>query len=1575
MKKKFLALVLTLAMVLSLVPVTALAVGENDPVTEVSTDANSPVQIKKSINDTGDKLTLEAYLTNEVTENVSTKPLDIVLVLDQSGSMAYNFEGNTTNENIERRQYAMKEAVKNFIDKAYSENGTHKMAIVTFSEDAAQLANWTTVDANGRTTLINSVEGLEDTPSGATNVAAGMQEAQTLLNAQTNSDSQKVVIVFTDGVPTTRSNFDTTVANSAITAAKAMKNAGAVVYTVGIFKGANPEQLYGNKWNYETIEDVPCTGEVGSCWGGSWLANLFGNNDFDAIDVPAGNRFLNYLSSNFSEATEIGITKGRYHPKHTELVAGNGWKIEANSSRTAFTYYLTATNADGLNSVFEKIIGEISTLEIEAGTDAILSDTLSDYFTLNILEGSNAENAITAKQLDCTGKDENGYTWTEASTQPEMQIDVTGKTINVTGFNYTKNAVTATTKNGTTNYSGSKLVVTIPIKADTSCENWTSGENFYPTNDTSDNRAGLSNYKDKNGETLLSTLLKESPEAKVTAYTVTYNWGDAPAGQTLPTDSRNYIPGQSYTVNSSFREDTIVPDANGGSYQFSGWNDPNDPKGVMGTKDVTIIGSWKHTEPTPPDPTYTLTYDANGGKFGSGEAASTTKQESNITTGNHPLNYSEEYTPTHAKSGDKDVIFLGWSAEKLNVLDSASNAAENAGKIITSVNVTDKGATVYAVWGLDKDGDSTPDVFQATVTYKIEHGHWYNAGTGESISKDPVTAQFTLYEKSGNQWVAKNPTLGNTIPTGRGSDAGYTANGWYKDNETTSVSIDAHTLVTGDVTYTFKYVKTSTEATWDVSRSKTAASGLTKNSNGDWTTDVTLSLPSAEEELASDVVFVLDTSDCVGTVMDQVSELVTQLKAAQESSGAEIKVGVVAFKGSALPMFGEELVSVKKAEETLTKMIDEVKAVPLKDGKPDKAAQEQAVMKYLDADTNFIYKGSNLHSGLLGAQELLKKDTAVSNTRKYVVTITDGMTYYWNKGDDVYGVYGGSNADNTAEANLLFYTWCGVHGIDTEGTYKLPETFSWDTYVTSATALIAADNGAYDVNIRDAAKKLGINFNAFNAVRFITNHDDLTAQSIPYISYNDRVNHAHCIDQSVIACLATYQEMVDSKYKCYVVNSDYDTSTFPGLFTSELNKLANVTGNVDFTSIQKNILYAVSAGSTVTDTIGEKFTFGGVNSVTLTVGGNKITGTVDGNTVNFGEKKSDGKYPYTVTYIPDTKTFAWTINENVSNFAPVQLTYTVKLTKPETAAATYGQTDLDGDTFIDGTQTKVDTGKALYTNQSATLLPVNSAGKLGQPLLFPKPSVFYTINGSSGGHGGNGGGTVTIPDDVPTGLNGKDHYAYVVGYPDGMVYPQKNITRAEVATIFFRLLKDETREANMTKSNGYNDMKDGAWYTCAVSTLSKMGIIKGYEDGSFKPDASISRAEFAAIAARFDPDGDKTPATFSDVSSHWAKDEISIAANHGWIKGYEDGSFKPDQKITRAETMTLVNRVLKRLPETKDDLHKDMKTWPDNQKESAWFYLAVQEATNSHYQKLKKDGTHETWESMRETRDWAALEK
>ena len=245
---------------------------------------------------------------------------------------------------------------------------------------------------------------------------------------------------------------------------------------------------------------------------------------------------------------------------------------------------------------------------------------------------------------------------------------------------------------------------------------------------------------------------------------------------------------------------------------------------------------------------------------------------------------------------------------------------------------------------------------------------------------------------------------------------------------------------------------------------------------------------------------------------------------------------------------------------------------------------------------------------------------------------------------------------------------------------------------------------------------------------------------------------------------------------------------------------------------------------------------------------------------------------------------------------------------------------------------------------------------------------------SSGGGGGGRKPTVIIPDDVPTGLNGDDHYAYIVGYPDKTVRPQNGITRAEVATIFFRLLTDETRNANSTKSNSYSDVAAGAWYNHAVSTLSAMGIVKGDSHGKFNPNAPITRAEFAAIAARFDDKANTTAVDFSDIASHWAKDEISAAANNGWINGYTDGTFRPNNKITRAEAMTLVNRVLKRLPETAEDLHNDMIKWSDNSDTSAWYYLAVQEATNSHYYDLKEN-KHEKWSKLRETRDWTELEK
>lgn len=225
-------------------------------------------------------------------------------------------------------------------------------------------------------------------------------------------------------------------------------------------------------------------------------------------------------------------------------------------------------------------------------------------------------------------------------------------------------------------------------------------------------------------------------------------------------------------------------------------------------------------------------------------------------------------------------------------------------------------------------------------------------------------------------------------------------------------------------------------------------------------------------------------------------------------------------------------------------------------------------------------------------------------------------------------------------------------------------------------------------------------------------------------------------------------------------------------------------------------------------------------------------------------------------------------------------------------------------------------------------------------------------------------------------LNTEDHYAYIVGYSeDGTVRPNANITRAEVATIFFRLLTDEARDQFWSTSNNFSDVTADAWYNNAVSTMVNAGIIQGYEDGTFRPNASITRAEFAAIASRFMSAGyDVEEDLFTDIAAHWARESINDAAMAKWISGYPDGTFLPDKAITRAEAVTLVNNVLQRKPDA-DHMLDSMIKWSDNMDTSAWYYEAIQEATNSHDYDLFEGAAYETWTSLLENRDWAALEK
>ena len=225
---------------------------------------------------------------------------------------------------------------------------------------------------------------------------------------------------------------------------------------------------------------------------------------------------------------------------------------------------------------------------------------------------------------------------------------------------------------------------------------------------------------------------------------------------------------------------------------------------------------------------------------------------------------------------------------------------------------------------------------------------------------------------------------------------------------------------------------------------------------------------------------------------------------------------------------------------------------------------------------------------------------------------------------------------------------------------------------------------------------------------------------------------------------------------------------------------------------------------------------------------------------------------------------------------------------------------------------------------------------------------------------------------TPDRLNDEDHFAYVIGYKDGNVRPYGLISRAETTTIFFRLLKDSVRDGNLLTSNTYTDVADNYWANTAISTMTGLGIVQGRTATTFDPYAPITRAQFAAICARFDDGKTQGGQTFTDIQGHWAQAYIERAAELGWIKGFEDGTFRPDTYITRAQAMTMINRVLNRIPEENGDLFSSMNVWPDCNP-GDWFYLAVQEATNSHDYKHKA-GNYETWTSMNKDPNWTRYE-
>ena len=834
---------------------------------------------------------------------------------------------------------------------------------------------------------------------------------------------------------------------------------------------------------------------------------------------------------------------------------------------------------------------------------------------------------------------------------------------------------------------------------------------------------------------------------------------------------------------------------------------------------------------------------------------------------------------------------------------------------------------------------------------------------------------------------------------------------------------------------TFEETKEADPIDWDVSKSKTA----TKLDTSTWTSNVTLSLPSAEEALASDVVFVLDGSSSADTgVVEESLALLQSLKESASDSGAAVNVCVVKFKRQAY----------KSGWFDLSKDFDAIQA-----------AMEA---KYSG--------GTNIHAGLLAGQEALKEHTNVAAGRKYLILVSDGSTYLYSKDgnwasdtpftrsyytkENYKGFAGGFNDQG------LYNPSNGPEGYDPKNVAR-PKTTSdvaaWQAYLADVKARNETVNSEgktgddYDYHCN-----YDLNFNQGKP------SDDFKSQPCEPRTANNRDMAFYYADQ-------VWQEIKNAGYNAYSIATK-DGMAGAGNADDSHCFMNYLNGGeiLNFSDIQQEILYAVGAGSTVEDKMGAAFDFV-PGSLKLTVGGTELQSKADGNVTYFSDNAeglNETDCRFMVLYDPTADGFVWTINENVSNFAPVQLTYTVKLTKHETAPGTYGVEDLKGEKTLSDEEAE----KALFTNESAVLNAKNSAGAPVKKQVFPKPSVSYTVKSSGGGGGGstttyyyfaiekvdaqdghalNGakfglyldgkqvatatsnrsgialfrvsasdyrkinakselyyqeltapegyvvsGGKIDMEKaDLTTNqttaekkaetvrnyrgvtpdlLNDSDHFAYVIGYKDGNVRPYGLISRAETTTIFFRLLKDSVRDGNLLTSNTYTDVADDYWANTAISTMTGLGIVQGRSADTFDPKAPITRAQFAAICARFDTGKSSGTQSFTDIKGHWAEKYIERAAELGWIKGFEDGTFRPDTYITRAQAMTMINRVLNRIPEENSDLLAGMNTWPDCNP-GDWFYLAVQEATNSHDFKHKA-GNYETWTGMNKNPDWTRYE-
>ena len=981
---------------------------------------------------------------------------------------------------------------------------------------------------------------------------------------------------------------------------------------------------------------------------------------------------------------------------------------------------------------------------------------------------------------------------------------------------------------------------------------------------------------------------------------------------------------------------------------------------------------------TIPDPAYTLTYDANGGYWGT--ASDTTRTETDLPTpdetdGWHTLSYSDaETAPTHDPVNETDILFVGWTLDqyKRDILDKDATE-DDVPKLSTSINMN-QSFTVYAVWAEDSNDNDVPDYQEKaiTVNFDLKDGNTSDT-TSFTLKPFPEKTDIkfgtapTVTPPTGQEFV--NWTLRDDPTESLGDKANFT----YK---TIFAMAGGKTIVTFDANYRYSNAITITPAAITIYTGGDGYEGVVEDATGNIVEGSEESgLP--EPGYYFDLPAALDTylKNALPTHPGEAVNLSEHIRLRDKNDSSRMWILELYDRTISSAVNGRYIYRLAETETGTSPA-----KLQISDG-----AEIVTSDKFSISDTSGLYKTyqMNLYTGSAAQGNIV------------VEVEKDGT---WQDVNNVVGT-GTVNGLNLAKGTLT------VRGADSSTPTLTTPVVTSANDVEEAITAVAPDNTTYHINDSSIAAQgeIGLFTDGLlpNTVlkQYLTDHKIVESAALADGSVQVDYQYLDLVDASNGNAYVTTTNNLDIYWP---VPDDADPEGnfsvvhFNGLdrnySVSELATLIDTDGHevevyslgsdltIETIGNQKYVKFSTSTFSPFA-LVYETKTTPPQQTVTVTfkvVHGTWSDGTSSNKTatVTMGGSLTTSQIPTGMKPNSGYEGGSWDTTPNTNRTLNSNVTYTYTFTKSD-------DTEPENDDCIlffesnGGTEfKKIDNGK-----DSFRINPYSDS-KYGQHIPS-RPGYRFTgwyrdedlknrIDGTF-----NVYTIVTIyagweRTSVPSMLNGNDHYAYIQGYADGTVRPNANITRAQVATIFFRLLDEDVRSDYLTTYNPFPDVNADYWANTAISTMASLGVINGRNSGLFDPDAYITRAEFAAICARFDDSNVSGFDSFTDTFGHWAEEEIGRAAALGWIQGYDDGTFRPNQYITRAQAVTMINRVLCRLPEDEDDLLPGMNVWTDC-REGDWCYLAIQEATNSH-DYVTKDRVYETWTDLNRAPDWSRYE-